>query len=224
VHTGVSFTTFAVNVPRYLGYLLSLVRAHNGVTIPARLPTVAGLEKALAEAKRLVGGREAWAYVNASGIGAKELCGDDTVYALRGQTVLVRGEAKAISTRLGKTANEVRAIIPRPGSGTTIVGVSKEPGVWSTTVSEEMTRSLLEGGRELAPELVDERDGTFGVIGPRVGLRPARRGGARVEAEVLKNGEFVVHEYGHSGAGYQNSIGSASKVLRLVEKSTAGRL
>jgi D-amino-acid oxidase len=163
VHTGVSFTTFAVNVPRYLGYLLSLVRAHNGVTIPARLPTVAGLEKALAEAKRLVGGREAWAYVNASGIGAKELCGDDTVYALRGQTVLVRGEAKAISTRLGKTANEVRAIIPRPGSGTTIVGVSKEPGVWSTTVSEEMTRSLLEGGRELAPELVDERDGTFGV-------------------------------------------------------------
>jgi D-amino-acid oxidase len=29
----------------------------------------------------------------------------------------------------------------------------------------------------------------------------------------------VVHSYGHAGAGYQNSVGSARKVVRLVGES-----
>ena len=64
----------------------------------------------------------------------------------------------------------------------------------------------------------------------QVGLRPARKGGLRVETEevgvVLRRGNegekevmvSVVHQYGHTGAGYQNSIGSANKGLELLQK------
>lgn len=50
----------------------------------------------------------------------------------------------------------------------------------------------------------------------QVGLRPGRKGGVRVEREVLGSGRRVVHAYGHAGAGYQNSVGCARKVVSLV--------
>jgi D-amino-acid oxidase len=54
------------------------------------------------------------------------------------------------------------------------------------------------------------------------GLRPGRKGGPRVEQEVLDGGRVrVVHAYGHAGAGYQNSVGSARKVVGLVGESVA---
>ena len=97
--------------------------------------------------------------------------------------------------------NDVQAIIPRPCSGTTIVGVTREPDVWETAINSGATRQLLAAGRSLAPELLDE-DGEVGVLAVQVGLRPMRKGGPRVELEVLNNGKLIIHEYGHSGTGY----------------------
>lgn len=200
MYYGVSFSTFAVNVPRYLRHLLASVLTLGGKTISLRLPTDRGLAAALEGVQDLLSGSRIHAYVDATGIGAKALVGDENVEALRGQTVLVKGEAKRITTRLGRDKNNIRAIIPRPGSGTTIVGVSREPGVWDTTVDEATTRRLLRGGTELAPELLGA-DGEFEVVSVGVGLRPARKGGPRVEVEVLRGGECVMHTYGHAGAG-----------------------
>lgn len=69
--------------------------------------------------------REELIFVNASGLGAKELVPDDAVFPVRGQTVLVKGEAK-----YAKTMNENKYVIPRPGSGTTILGGTREVGNW----------------------------------------------------------------------------------------------
>ena len=63
--------------------------------------------------------------MNASGLGAKELVPDHTMFPVRGQTVLVKGEAK-----YANTMNENRYVIPRPGSGTTILGGTREVGNW----------------------------------------------------------------------------------------------
>ena len=123
------------------------------------------------------------------------------IEAVRGQSVLVKGEASRISTRVGKTKNDIRVVIPRPGSGTSIIGVTKEPGIWDTSVNEDITQQFMRECKELAPELLDEV-GEFEVLSVQVGLRPARKGGPRVEAEeVLEGGELIIHEYGHSGAG-----------------------
>jgi hypothetical protein len=46
-----------------------------------------------------------------------------------------------------------------------------------------------------------------------------------VEGEEVEVGERVVkvvHEYGHGGAGYQNSIGSSRKVVGIVREMLGG--
>lgn len=138
------------------------------------------------------------------------------MYPTRGQTILVRGEASKASTFEG--IGRIYYVIPRKGSGTSVLGGTMQPGNWDVEPDEETTREILKGCKVLAPELLSG-EGEFEVLNVLVGLRPSREGGARVEREVVE-GEGrrwrVVHAYGHSGAGYQNSVGVARKVVRLV--------
>ena len=93
--------------------------------VKARLPTDKGLHGALLSAASMAKGQEPHIFVNASGLGAKQLVPDDTMFPVRGQTVLVKGEVK-----YAKTMNENRYVIPRPESGTTILGGTREVGNW----------------------------------------------------------------------------------------------
>lgn len=54
------------------------------------------------------------------------------------------------------------------------------------------------------------------VLAERVGIRPFRRSGVRVERAVLRDGRAVIHNYGHGGAGFTFSWGCAREVLRLA--------
>ena len=125
IQSAVSFTTICINVPLHLRYLLSKFHNAGGTFIRARLPTGKGLPGALRSAASLAQGQKPHTFVNASGLGAKELVPDDAVFPVRGQTVLVKGEAKCATTM-----NENRYVIPRPGSGTTILGGTREIGNW----------------------------------------------------------------------------------------------
>ena len=55
------------------------------------------------------------------------------------------------------------------------------------------------------------------IIGGTVGLRPSRSE-VRLEVEVI-DGRFVVHNYGHGGAGVTLSWGCAEEVVSLVSQS-----
>ena len=54
------------------------------------------------------------------------------------------------------------------------------------------------------------------VLGERVGIRPYRRSGVRVERERLSDGRTVIHNYGHGGSGFTLSWGCAEAVLALA--------
>jgi D-amino-acid oxidase len=56
------------------------------------------------------------------------------------------------------------------------------------------------------------------VVRYGVGLRPARKGGIRLESEHI-NGILVVHSYGHAGYGYQTSWACAEEVVKIVAKT-----
>lgn len=127
----------------------------------------------------------------------------------------MRGEAERVSTIEG--INSIRYVVPRKGSGTSILGGTKEVGKWDTEPDEDVTRDILEGCKVLAPELLSGGGGEFEVLRAQVGLRPCRSGGARVEREGV-GGWRVVHSYGHAGAGYQNSVGCAREVVGLVRE------
>ena len=71
---------------------------------------------------------------------------------------------------------------------------------------------------ELCPELGRVED--LKVIRHGLGLRPSRKGGARVERQLM-DGRTVVHNYGSGGAGYQSSWGMAKEAIDiLLETST----
>ena len=205
IKLGATFLTFAISTPTYLAYLLDRIKALGGRVHRSRLPTADGLPGAVRRAKEVcrLGDEKVWAVVNATGIGGRLMAQDEKVSPVRGQTVLVKGVANRLSIRVGERDDDVVAIMPRPREGTTIVGVTKEKGVWETEVSEQATKMLLAWGRELAPELVADGKDELEVLKAMVGLRPAREGGPRVEMEKVKGleGMHLVHEYGHAGAG-----------------------
>ncbi len=128
VKSGVRFMAVCINVPHHLQYLLSSFLARGGKLFRARLPTQEVFARALNAATALIKVNrlgEVYAYVNASGLGARVLVGDKDVFPTRGQTVLVKGES-----RFAKTTDRNSYVIPRPGSGTTILGGTREDGNW----------------------------------------------------------------------------------------------
>ena len=134
-----------INTPQYLLYLQQKLRSLGGVVLKAQLPTSSGLAHALHKAGLLATAngrstRNADIFVNATGLGAKVLCQDAAMYPIRGQTVLVKGEARAHSVRLGELSAYT---IPRPGSRTTILGGTKEEGVWDEAPDPAVTERIM---------------------------------------------------------------------------------
>ncbi|KAF2456559.1 hypothetical protein BDY21DRAFT_287939 [Lineolata rhizophorae] len=233
--SGASFRTICINSTAYLHYLLARATSLGAHTLRRSLPTTSGLKAALDDLSTTTLPSPISAVVNATGLSALALVPDPNVYPIRGQTVLVRGEARAaVSLERGATASSPESVsyaIPRPGSGTTVLGGTKEAGRWTAEAEKETTAEILERCRALVPELLTGvgREGRmeFEVVDECVGLRPGRKGGPRVEGEWLsvEGGKdvWVVHEYGHAGGGYQNSVGSARKAVKLVGEGAKGR-
>lgn len=223
VQHGAFYRAMSINVPRYLLFLQERLQQKGVEVIKAKLGVKGGFSASLQQAETIAqtnGKPKPACFVNATGLGAKKLCADEAMYSIRGQTVLVKGEAQSTITRVG---DGYRAYcIPRPGSGTTILGGTKEEGVWDEAPDAKVTEQILRHNAWQIPELLTGPDGGFEVLSVQCGLRPARRGGSRMEKESVE-ARSVVHAYGHAGAGYQNSVGSARLVVEMVGESIAGQ-
>jgi len=53
------------------------------------------------------------------------------------------------------------------------------------------------------------------VLNERVGLRPFRKSGVRLEAEKLRDGRTAIHNYGHGGSGFTLSWGCAENAFEI---------
>ncbi len=223
IQWGIASRQPSINVRQYLLCLQGKARLLGVQVIQAKLPTDAGLEDTLLAAASTAKANsrgDVDCFINATGLGARKICGDEAMYPIRGQTVLVKGEAAATRSRYYEDGAGTYCI-PRPGAGCTILGGVKQKGNWSEAADPETTKMILERNTLLAPELLTGEDGGFEVISVQVGLRPGREGGPRVEREIV-GGKQVVHGYGHGASGYQNSIGSARLLVHLVTESVGG--
>jgi D-amino-acid oxidase len=54
------------------------------------------------------------------------------------------------------------------------------------------------------------------ILAERVGLRPFRKTGVRIEGERLRDGRSVIHNYGHGGSGFTLSWGCAEQVFKII--------
>jgi D-amino-acid oxidase len=197
---GIFTSGYAVNVPVvdttiYLDYLSRRAQRAGAVfNGPTELRSLADVD------------REYTLLVNCSGAGAKSLVGDTAVEAHRGQVAVV---AKlALPYAIVCDDPPLMYAIPRRHDcvlgGTNDVSENAEPS------ADDTARILTEAARVLgidAPPLVRER----------VGLRPFRRSGIRLEREQLADGRAVIHNYGHGGSGFTLAWGCAEAVFVLRE-------
>ena len=215
--------------PAYLAYLLQELQ-RSGVSFHRHLIT------SLDEAYSLPSVGPVDLVVHALGLGARHLIGveDKDVYPIRGDTVLVRAKSVDAVYKIldPKTPGEIKDgkrfyIIPRPGNdGMVILGGTELDDDWDTSLREETAERILKDGYAMCPALSGGQGWEkIEVISRNVGLRPARKGGARVELEerVLEGREGderkvgVVHAYGIGAAGYQASIGLSRDVADLAD-------
>lgn len=158
--------------------------------VPVVRRSVGSLEEALAVAPLVV---------NAAGLAARTLAGDEAVFPARGQIVLVRNPGLTESVR-------TPGAYVHPRSSDVVLGGTFEPGNWDLTPDPAVTEGILSRTASLVPAVADAQ-----VLGARVGLRPCRRGGPRVSREGQ-----IIHAYGHGGAGMTLSWGCAAEVARLA--------
>lgn len=154
--TSAHFTALAVNVPQHLAYLKARILAHSSANmIKADLPLTSGLPSTIQTALSIASTTAAAcsAVINALGLSARNLylTSDSAeaarLHPIRGQTVLVRGELAEIRTLQSYDSSSAKTgisyAIPRPGSGTTVLGGCNIADEWSTEVDEEMTAEIL---------------------------------------------------------------------------------
>ncbi|KAF2470995.1 nucleotide-binding domain-containing protein [Lindgomyces ingoldianus] len=207
-------STFRINTQVYLGWLQDQVLV-NKITLVRR--TYSSLSSLLSDFPTTT------ILINATGLGSLALTDvkDTNLYPTRGQTVLVAEPKTPINRMYFRSPKRIDPlttyVFPRPLGGGVILGGSRQDGNWSEEVDMELAKEIMDRCCKICPELGRVED--LQVISHNVGLRPSRKGGPRIELEKGGNGIPVVHNYGHSGAGYQSSWGTAERAVELVKKA-----
>ncbi|MCB0580932.1 MAG: FAD-binding oxidoreductase [Phaeodactylibacter sp.] len=143
--------------------------------------------------------------VNCTGLGARELFGDETVYPIRGQVVKVQKNGPAQSMVDSMVKGSLAYIIER--SNCIVLGGTDYDNDYNRQPSEEDTQTILARCRQL-----EQRLGAPVVIQALAGLRP-KRPAIRCEKEEGRN---VFHNYGHGGAGFTVSWGCADEIRAAI--------
>ncbi len=192
---GYSFEAPIIEMPRYLPFLQRRLQALGGRILQRE---VRSLDEAW---------RHASTVINCTGLGARTLVGDDSLFPIRGE--VLRVAPPPVSRFLFDESEErgIAYIIPR--SADCILGGTAEEGNASLTPDPAMADAILARCRRLLPAGV-----AFQVLEHRVGLRPGRPT-VRLEAERTAT-HRVIHNYGHGGAGVTLSWGCAEEVTALV--------
>ncbi|KAK0182293.1 hypothetical protein PV327_000445 [Microctonus hyperodae] len=147
--------------------------------------------------------------INCSGLGARELCNDRRVVPIRGQVERVR--APWIKTTF---YGELDTYIIPGVDGTCTLGSTRNFESMRMEVCPHDAKSIRERCEDLVPSLTKSV-----TLEYRVGLRPHRENGVRVEIEKISNDRrkaIVVHNYGHGGYGVTSAPGTAKYAIELA--------
>jgi D-amino-acid oxidase len=145
--------------------------------------------------------------LNCAGIGARELVHDADLEPHRGQVAIVP-KIDNLQCAIVCDDDPLMYAIPRTNDcvfgGTNEVSdnLSADPATTNAIVSECARVLQIDNPR---------------VLRERVGLRPFRKSGVRLERDKLGDGCTVIHNYGHGGSGFTLSWGCAENVLEMAD-------
>jgi D-amino-acid oxidase len=144
--------------------------------------------------------------INCAGIGSRTLVHDADLEPHRGQVAIV---PKIDNLSCAIVCDDAPLMYAIPRTNDCVFGgtneLSDELAVYPATTE----RIVAECSRVLN---IDNPQ----VIAERVGLRPFRKSGIRLERNCLRDGRPVIHNYGHGGSGFTLSWGCADTVFQLA--------
>jgi D-amino-acid oxidase len=192
--SGFSMRVPLIETGKYLAYLSSRLAAAGGsVRGGTRLAT---LDEISADSSLIV---------NCAGIGARELVPDSDMEPHRGQVAIV---AK-VDLPYAVVCDDLPLMYAIPRSADCVCGGTNDISNDRRPDPTTTARLIKECERVLNRPMP-------AVLRERVGLRPGRRSGVRVEAEKLRDGRTVIHNYGHGGSGFTLSWGCAETVVDIA--------
>jgi len=186
-----------IEMGRYLEYLQARLR-RAGTEIAIRM--VSALEEA-AEVAPVV--------VNCTGLGARELVGDDSLEPVRGQHVVVENPGLQEFFIDDRSAEEWTCWFPH-GERVVLGGIA-QAGSHESEPDASIAARILARCAAVEPRFAHAR-----VLAHQVGFRPVRSE-VRLEEQEL-GGARCIHTYGHGRSGVSLSWGCA----REVQEALAG--
>ncbi|MCS7012182.1 MAG: FAD-dependent oxidoreductase [Chloroherpetonaceae bacterium] len=180
----------------YMPYLLRWAQHLGAEVVQAEVHSV----QALAQTSALV--------VNCAGLGARELCGDEALYPIRGQVLSVARPKQVQGYTFDNPPCPTRPTYIIPRSHDVILGGSADIGEWDCTPDETLSSDIVARCVALEPHLQG-----MPILGAKVGLRPGR---TEVRLERDPKWPNVIHNYGHGGSGITLSWGCAEEVCQLA--------
>jgi D-amino-acid oxidase len=144
--------------------------------------------------------------INCAGIGARELVRDADLEPHRGQVAIV---PRIKNLTYAVVCDDAPLMYAIPRRNDCVFGGTNDLSDHLAIDSETTARIVADCSRALKIEKPN-------VLTERVGLRPFRKSGIRVERVHLRDGRTVIHNYGHGGSGFTLSWGCANAVFQLA--------
>jgi D-amino-acid oxidase len=192
--SGFSLRVPLIETTKYLSYLRErATTASVSITGGIRFENLAAIDPRFA------------VIIDCAGIEARDLVPDAELEPHRGQVAIV----DKIDLPYAVVCDDPPLMYAIPRSNDCVFGGTNE-------VSEDRTVDP-----SASAAIISECERVLGIAAPRlirerVGLRPCRKSGVRLELERLGDGRRVIHNYGHGGAGFTLSWGCAQTVLELA--------
>jgi D-amino-acid oxidase len=193
--------SYAITVPLmdttiYLDYLANrFVSAGGSITAKAQFEKLEDVD------------RKFDLVINCAGIGARELVQDIDLEPHRGQVAIV---PKIDNLSCAIVCDDAPLLYAVPRRNDCVFGGTNDLSSDLAVDPATTARIVVECSRVLK---IDNPQ----VLAERVGLRPYRKSGVRLEREKLRDGRTVIHNYGHGGSGFTLSWGCADEVLGLAK-------
>lgn len=187
-----------VDPPTYLAWLRRQIRAKGGKLLTR---TIQSFSECPAEFDVVL---------NCSGLGARTLANDSTLFPERVQVVKIKHNGFQHVVIDDEGAHKRACIVPH--ANYIKLGAVFDTGNESLTTDPACTRDILDRCKRMVPGFkADLAD----VISVSRALRPERPL-TRVELDNFDGGRALIHNYGHDGMGYILSCGIAGELVGYV--------
>ncbi len=188
-----------IEAPIYMNYLIQEFKFRGGIveSMDNRIESLSALYA------------QAGVLVNCSGLGAKQLCNDPDVYPIRGQVVRVSNPDIKRSF-----LDDTGPLYLFARKNDCILGGTAEENNWDLEHDVDTAESIIRQCTKINSSLEKAE-----ILEHIVGLRPGRKE-IRLESEYIESENcWVIHNYGHGGAGFSLSWGCAEEVATLVSEA-----